>query len=486
MNVRMRQRIMGIETEYGAALRYPNGKFSPGSPTVDILQHFKRQRGREFVELLPFNSLDLCFWLGATGAKLYVDGDHMEHASPECRTARDVALYDRVGDSILARIVASYERAEHFRKRFKKGSRTHVTKNNSDFMRETACPERDVHTFGSHENYLTEARFFGLETRNVSDAVLFRHRIAPFLASRVVLHGAGGMTYRPRIGWTYVLSQRALTIERVAGTGTTAYRPMIPVISRDPGQSASGTGRLHLIFGDSNMSPWSVYLRFGATHLVLRALEERGDHGVVPDLVDPIHALKCFTLDPQLCERAETTEGARYTALEIQSEYLNLVSHLTMSSEERAVFEYWQSVVSRMRHDPEELSGELDWVIKLYALKASMKKRRYSFSDERARMFDLLYSDIREEGIYSRLEKGGVVKKFFKEGEIERAIKMPPEKTRARLRAQFLRNLYEECKGDPDPFQLAGPMDWHILGYDLCIRDPFTSDISRVRRYFKK
>ena len=487
IHVRMRKRIMGVETEYGAALRFFTGMFSHGNPSEDILRHFERERAGEFLALLPFNTADLCFWFGTNGAKLYKDGEHMEYSSPECRTARDVALYDKVGDAILAHIVNSYERAEHFRKRFQKNTRAYVTKNNSDFMRETGDPGRDVHMFGSHENYLAETRFFDFTGNNLSSVLLFRHRIAPFLASRVILHGAGGMVYQPITGWTYALSQRALAIERMVGCGTTGDRPLIPLTLRDCSQLGGGVGRFHLICGDSNMSPWSVYLRFGATHLVLRALEELKVSTTIPDLVDPLRAFKQFALDPGLCERAEITHGISYTALEIQALYLEIVSRLTMSEEERAVFEYWQSVVSRLRQDPEELSGELDWVIKLYALKASMKKRRYTFRDERARMFDLLYSYVGESGIYSRLERAGGVKKFFEAGEVERAMHASPKNTRAHLRAFFLRNLYERRKGHDDPFRLLPwDFDWSWLVGDLAIADPFACDPDRIRRYFKK
>src|SRR6202035_3465625 len=125
------------------------------------------------------------------GGRLYLDyGEHPEHATPECFTPRQVALYDKAGEHLLglARDAAVAEQP---------GLELRVIKNNLDPV------EPDHTTYGTHESYTCWA---------LSDEA--GPQLIPHLVSRVLYCGAGGLTSHPA-GLGFELSQRARHLRQV-------------------------------------------------------------------------------------------------------------------------------------------------------------------------------------------------------------------------------------------------------------------------------
>src|SRR2546426_10419426 len=97
---------------------------------------------------------------------LYVDGAHPEYSTPECTTARDVVLYEKAGEHILAAAVRAVELVRG------PGSLL-VYKNNTDGK---------GNSYGYHENYLV-ARTIPFER--------IARALVPFLVTRQIYAGAG-------------------------------------------------------------------------------------------------------------------------------------------------------------------------------------------------------------------------------------------------------------------------------------------------------
>ncbi|OHA07462.1 MAG: hypothetical protein A2934_02420 [Candidatus Sungbacteria bacterium RIFCSPLOWO2_01_FULL_47_10] len=473
---------MGIETEYGSILRRKSGYYSKVDSAIHFIGYFSRKRRNTLAFLKPLMEEGMMdgLWLGAIGGKIYNDRGRIEYSSPECLGAKELALYSEVGDRVVASI-AKRVREGFFERPTGPFSDLLVTKNNSDFIRPVPAGHfaEKVNFYGSHENYLLNN---GMMLHD------FCGTLATFLASRVALHGSGGMWWTQEEGWRYVLSPRALVTEELIGTDTTFNRSLIQ--TRTP-YADNRWGRLHLIYGDSNMSGYSMYLRFGTTHLVLRLIEETRGRSLFPVLDDPIASLHEFAFDTSLRHRAAVGSGRYFTALEIQKFFIDRVLRLALCAEEKELIQYWMSVVRRLDEDQENLSRELDWVIKKSFLEKSMRRHGYGLQHEKARLIDCLYSDLSEKGIYQRLRKSSRVDYLFSSAALNGASTRPPE-TRAKIRSACICAIIEKIKNSGCGERLFDVGWGRILyspgceSYRLDLFNPFVSSSEGLDRFLRK
>ena len=182
---------------------------------------------------------------------------HIEYASPECLNLRDLVTYDLAGDELLYSSLCALG----------VGDQVSFIKNNVDHY--TGA------TFGCHENYLMkrEAQF----TPPILGTLL------SFLATRQIFTGAGrvgqanplAFDFEPPRAETRVqfqLSQRADHIVNDIYQWVQFNRAIIN--ARDePLADYRKYRRLHLLIGDSNMSPFATALKVGTTACVLALLE---------------------------------------------------------------------------------------------------------------------------------------------------------------------------------------------------------------------
>ena len=115
-------------------------------------------------------------------------------------------------------------------------------------------------------------------------------------------------------------------------------------------------------------------------------------------------------------EAVPLNSGKKYSALELQKEYLDLAhryySTRPMSPEAADILQKWEYVLTKLEEDPMQLHHEIDWVIKLHLLQAYGERTNLSpeASGDRMLMLDLQYHDIRrEKGLYFLLERKGQV-----------------------------------------------------------------------------
>jgi proteasome accessory factor A len=445
----MQRRIFGLENEYGLISSASGGRvnLSVESALGYLFEKVvSRQRGtNDFLR---------------NGARLYQDtGCHPEYATPECDSALDLTIHDKAGERIIEELLIAAER-----KLRENGidCDIFIFKNNTDSV---------GNTYGCHENYLVER------------AVNF-HKLAeqmiPFLVTRQVFAGAGKVL-KTRLGNHYYISQRAQHIYQEISGATTSSRGIIN--TRDePHADEEKYRRLHVIVGDSNMSELTTYLKVGTTAIVLALVE---DGCIRKDLAleDPVRAIKEISHDTTCRRKVRLKRGKEFSAVELQREYLELALEYYATAEASAqvsdLLERWQGVLDRLAEDPMSCHRELDWVIKKELVSSYMAKKGIGFDDQRISMLDLQYHDIRRDrGLYYALCRQELVERVATDAMIEEAMLTPPQTTRAKIRADFVRFANERNK--------SYDVGWSYLKLNdryqrtiLC-KDPFKSSDPRV------
>jgi len=354
------------------------------------------------------------------GARLYVDHAHPEYASPECASARDLVVWDVAGERVVEAA------ARHAERGLPEGSTVHVHKNNTDGKGAA---------YGTHENYLV--------ARSVPFGLLTRH-LLPMFVSRAVLVGAGrvGSEHDPSL--PFQLSQRADFFEVEIGLETTVRRPIMN--TRDePHADVDRFRRLHVINGDANLSETATFVKVGSMLLMLAAVSG----GTLPDpieLEDPVTAFRTLSHDPSLRATVRTTDGRRWTALDLQEEHLERCSRALGSEDEgdREVLERWSAMVAAGRQGPEALVGLADWATKLDLIESYRARHDLAPTHDRVKMVDLQYHDVRrDKGLHHRLVAAGRVPRITSDEEVTAAVTTPPEDTRAWFRGECVRRFPE-------------------------------------------
>ena len=132
-------------------------------------------------------------------------------------------------------------------------------------------------------------------------------------------------------------------------------------------------------------------------------------------------------------------------------------------------------------NDPLKLDREVDWVIKYRLLEAFRARHDLPLGHARVQLLDLQYHDIsRERSPFYKLQDRGLIERICTDADIETAVDVPPQTTRARLRGEFIKKA-KERKRDYT-------VDWvHLKLNDqaqrtvLC-KDPFKSRDERVEK----
>jgi Pup amidohydrolase len=461
------RRIMGTETEFGISVlgtptanpmltssqvvnayaslsarsRRARWDFEEESPLRDA-RGFDLSRSAADPSQLTDEDVGLANLILTNGARLYVDHAHPEYSTPECTNPRDVLRWDKAGEQVIAAAAAAVDVP---------GQNPIVLyKNNTD---------NKGASYGAHENYLMQ--------RSTPFPDIIRH-LTPFFVSRQVVCGAG----RVGIGQDghtagFQISQRSDYFEVEVGLETTLKRPIIN--TRDePHADPEKYRRLHVIIGDANLSEISAYLKLGMTSLVLALVEERV---ITSDLAidGPVSALHQVSHDPTLRHLITMKDGRTMTALDLQENYLEMARKFVADrygddADEQTVdvLERWESVLTRLRHDPMDCRRELDWVAKLSLLESYRERDGLEWDDPKLMLIDLQYADLRpEKGLYHRLLSRGSVDRLLTDAEIGHAVVEPPEDTRAYFRGRCLAKY-------PDRIAAAS---WDSVIFDLPGRD---------------
>ncbi|MEA2510439.1 MAG: Pup amidohydrolase, partial [Actinomycetota bacterium] len=350
-------KICGIETEYGIVLQEA-ADFNPILTSSLLINAyakpiFKRVKwdydeerplrdARGFEHAMGEGGLEeetgLVNVILPNGSRYYVDHAHPEYSSPECSNPRDAVIWDKAGERILEQSM------DAVRQITPAGQRLFICKNNSDGK---------GNSYGCHENYLVD--------RRTPFPDLVKHLI-PFFVTRQIFTGAGKVgTENSTEKADYQISQRADFFEVEVGLETTFKRPIIN--TRDePHADPERYRRLHVIVGDANMAELPVFLKMGATSVLLQMIE---DDFIADDmtLCDPIRAMRSVSHDPTCRATIELNEGSSITAIDVQWEYLKLAKKYVAENESGPVtdrvLEEWERVLEGLERDPSSLSADL-------------------------------------------------------------------------------------------------------------------------------
>ena len=445
----MDKRIFGLENEYGVTCTFRGSRRLSPDEVARYLFRRVVSWGRSSNVFLR------------NGARLYLDvGSHPEYATPECDNITDLVIHDKAGERILEGLLVDADR--RLREEGISGQ-VYLFKNNTDSA---------GNSYGCHENYLVARHG---EFARMADVLI------PFFVTRQIWCGAGKVLHGPR-GAQYCISQRAEHIWEGVSSATTRSRPIIN--TRDePHADAERFRRLHVIVGDSNMSEWTSFMKVGITDLVLRMVE---GNTVMRDLTleNPIRAIREISHDTTGTRKVKLANGRELSAIEMQQEYFEKTSRFlerrgTDETSKLLLYEWGEALDALSAGDPERLGRKVDWITKRLLIERYMVKHDLSLASPRVALLDLTYHDVnRGRGLYYLLEKAGKVERVATEPEISKAMREPPQTTRAKLRGDFIR----QAKAKRRDYTV----DWvHLKLNDqaqrtvLC-KDPFKSVDERV------
>lgn len=432
-----RERIFGIETEYGHEMLNPNRRFSSIDKAIQDFMDFK---------FSGFTGRYL-----RNGSRVYLDGSHVECATPETSSVLQTILYDKAMEKQMAVYL------NEFNSRYcdvKSGERLMFFKNNTDYHGNSQ---------GCHENYLLPPKLWEILTS------IQEHRFSRlfliFLAVRQVLCGSGTISNDMK----FLLSQRSVFIKGEWDQQTKSSRPIINQ-KREPLADGNKFARLHLILGDSNMSEWSSYLKIGTTHLLLKAFERLIGFGsdifpkiLIGSSIPPLRLLREVNNDI-LFQHRYCFGDISLSVLDIHQILMDFVEKTLADSilpGEKIILAHWREFISKIKeNDYTFLSSRLDW-----AIKKSIIERKLERSDinpkilvngielffgkaiKQAQVIDLWYHDISANGIYNQLDaKGAIINLLTDYKNIKIAAHRPP-KTRAAWRGETLSYIfYNELK----------------------------------------
>jgi len=201
------------------------------------------------------------------------------------------------------------------------------------------------------------------------------------------------------------------------------------------------------------------------------------------ELEDPVKAIREISRDPTLKKKVKLDDGRQMSAIEIQRVYAERAAEYLISRTHDhdldEILVKWVWLLDRLEEEPMQLFRHVDWVSKKQLIDAYASKKGCGWDDPRVFLMDLQYHDVkRTRGLYYLMETRGMTERVVDEEAVQRAMSVPPQTTRAKVRGDFIR--FARAKNR------SYTVDWTYLklnGYweetILCM-DPFSSANRRV------
>jgi proteasome accessory factor A len=460
-------RVVGIETEYGCLVSDDEPHLNSEVWPAKVKNYLFRKAAIGTIDLHyrdyeepPGNGGFLL-----NGGRLYLDMGHIEYASPECLHLRDLVTYDLAGDQLLQSSLAALG----------VDGRVSFIKNNVD--------HHTGATFGCHENYLMkrEAQF----TPPILGTLL------TFLATRQIFTGAGRVGQanplafdfeppRPEARVDFQLSQRADHIVNDIYQWVQFNRAIIN--ARDePLADYRKYRRLHLLIGDSNMSPFATALKVGTTACVLSLLEDgRLPRNLV--LNDAVQSTRDISRDATGRWIVDLENGKSMGALDIQWQFHELAQkHLRNSSAETDwLLESWSFTLEALEQNPQALIGGVDWITKKWLLETFVESEKLAWDDPWLQSIELEYHNIDPaRGLFFGVTPGKRIGEWNNGVRRLEASRQPPANTRASGRARAVAQFQKSER----PYVI----NWDSIAYDsrdfLVMGDPFETYNAEVTKF---
>lgn len=437
----MKKRVFGIETEYGCLVNDPS--VGTAEDVVEAVKdHAFYQKNLGVIDL---HARDYAFEPARAGGflrnggRLYIDavGSHEEYATPECADLRSLVAHDRAGRVILQSLLEDLGIAQ------------------AASFHNNSVDHFGGHTFGCHENYLVE-----IEDRFFTDALTY---LLPFLVTRQIFAGAGRVgghrLTRPssrsnimtlgehEVDYVWVsnfygveidrsvdfqLSQRADHIVKAISSRVRFNRAIINP-KWDTYYSYSNYHRLHVLFGEANMSEYALMLKIGTTSLVLD-LVEQALYPTGVELADPLDTLRSVSRDPKMRWIVRLRNRDTIPAVDLQRKYLAAAKTHFQHRDAQTdwVLTEWERTLDDLERDPLSTADRLDWAAKKKLYLAYIIEEGASWQDDVMQSLDLEYHNVNPQAsLHAGLEDAGLMVRITAPQEVEDAVTNPPEDTRA-------------------------------------------------------
>lgn len=444
-------RISGIETEFGCLVR----DSSLGRPE-DVVERIKDVafRDRRW-GVIDRHARDAFFEPAEAGGflinggRLYIDvvGSHLEYATPECKAIRELIAFDRAGQRLIIQLLEEIEWEED----------VSFHNNNVDHY--------GGHTFGCHENYSLSPDAHNHYRGEDLDTLI------SFLVTRQIFCGAGRvgghmLTDDPtsmvrdirqhRADYAFIdqiygvepdpsvdfqISQRADHIIREI-SGRVRFNRALINPKWDMFRDTTQTPRLHILFGESNQSEYTNFLKIGTTALVLDMIEER----IAPKdvkLANSIQTLTEVSRDPEWSWITRLDNDKSIRAVDLQREFLECAQEFRGRDDETdEVLDGWEAVLDGLEDDPLKLADQVDWVAKYKMLDLYREAEELDWNHPAMHSLDLEFHNINPaQSLFYALEERDEVRKIINNADIDRALSDGPTDTRAQARAQVVQAL---------------------------------------------
>lgn len=445
-------RVFGVETEFGCLVA--DESLGSADAVVDAVKDTIFHELR--LGAIDLHARDDVFEPARNGGfllnggRLYVDavGSHLEYATAECRSLRDLVANDRAGQRLIVRAV---------REMGLEGS-VEFFNNSVDHF--------GGHTFGCHENYLVRA-----DDDFLSAAASL---LVPFLVTRQIYAGVGrvgghlltsggsGPSYSEMMEhpvdyiWVshvynvesdatvaFQLSQRADHIVKTIASRVRFNRALINP-KWEHFYSHDGLTRLHLLFGESNQHEFAYALKVGATALVIRLLEVNAVTEEVL-LANPLSALREISRDPSFTWNAVMADGSTERATQIQRRYLDLAERFRgEDSQTDWTLDAWRSTLDALELNPLGLADKLDWVAKRQMVEQYRQEYDLEPGDDALHSIDLEYHNIDpDRSLFHAVQQMGQTERILSEADVLVAMTEPPQDTRAKGRSKRVREVLD-------------------------------------------
>jgi proteasome accessory factor A len=242
--------------------------------------------------------------------------------------------------------------------------------------------------------------------------------------------------------------------------------------------------RLHLLIGDSNMSPYATALKIGTTACVLSLLEEgRLPRNLV--LADAVQSTRDISRDASEQWIVRLENGKTVSALDVQWEFHHLArKHLRHSSAETNwLLENWGFVLESIPHNRQSLIGGGDWITKKWLLESFVQAEGLSWDDPWLQSIDLEYHNIDpRRGLFFSITPGKRISDWNNGVRRASAMHVAPANTRASGRARAV-SFFQNCNC---PYVI----NWDSIACDsrdfLVMGNPFETYNDEVERFLSK
>ncbi len=358
----------------------------------------------------------------SNGARFYLDVDHPEYCTPECRLPLDLVAHDKASELVLQSAIKLFQAGE-----LNKDYDIFLHKNNSDGY---------GHSYGSHLNVLMNR---SLLASAESFGYLVRHYV-PFQIARIILIGGGKRGFennsRP---CDFQISQRADFFECLLSENTVSRRPIFN-LRDEPHADPSKYFRLHDISTDALLCETAMFLRVALSQVVLAMIEDRFlTENVMPKY--PILAIKRVSRDLEFNDQIPLENGKKMTGLEILSYYLDKSEEYlkinSMHEQHVVAVKLAKDILEKIFDDPFSAFGILDWSTALGISESQPDKAIENL---------FKFREISDDSLFKKFQDRGKIIRKCSDEEILRACGQAPLDTRAYVRGEIIKRYSQDIR----------------------------------------